>query len=241
MNCYEWAANFNLKFSTAANINYSWGDPSFIYTTIAASGEASNPDNKPADQLTRKELVCKQPQISNALLRKGIGCLDRWQIAGSIEANYQIPATITQTINYLENGNPVSQTSTWAGFYNTYFSIFREITYENGTKHYVQIIDWLTVIEPWDSSDPFYKIGHKYWERETYKIQLSGGFSFLPNENPDPNLDPIEPPISSLSTFAEGFFDFKLGTIDFDIMSYEVPLSEGQVNIGTGTFIYTVE
>jgi len=236
MNCYEWAAGADIKFSLDADIEHSWGEINYTYTTVTASATFDTPKNKTASQLTRKELICKTPNDLNVYIRQGTGCFNRWAFWGSHRFPHQ-GATIQQTTHF----NDLEETMIWDGIFSFSFIVYRTITYPDGSKTYVRAPNFAATFEPWDVADPYYQHGHRRWAAQDYKISISGGCIFYPNPNENPELDPIEPPISGLFVAADKLYDFKLGVTAFDLISYSDPYYPGRQTVGSGTLNFTIE
>lgn len=226
MNCYEWAAGVDIRCSVETDISHG-----IEVLLINATATSANPKNKLASELTRKQLICKEITEPNIFLRQGVGCFDRWQFDGNLQFENTYSAYLRETW-----GEDVTN---YDGLFSIYLQVYRIIYRPDGSDERVPVVPIFSAMPPWDSGDPYYNIGHRYWSRNDYEMALSGMIAFSPYTDPDTG-DTRYPPVENLVFFTMDRVAFKLGVTNFNLKALS-PFSNIIETVGNATLDLSIQ
>jgi hypothetical protein len=237
MNAHEWKAQVDFEFSMSFTINATVEDEYSKYD-FSINGNL-NPETfvKGMQDIGKPTMVCGQSMNfdpttfgKNYALRAGYGCLDRWNLTGSLEHrtltyNGYLMVTDKETgeaETYIyssigtgdENIPSYTLTANW--------SIFRRVPYDGG----VYLIDapyQKGQLPAWDTEDPFYNGYKTYYDHFVWRVFVSVE---LENPYPGEGGPGSGTPFSVSSTLNDEAPLYYLGSTECDLSLYAFGLSD---------------
>lgn len=226
MSCYEWAAGVKAKWKVDIDFNYKIDLNEYFFQQWSFSGNATSLDNLQAADLTRRQLRCKfgSPE-GNVIYRTSPNCFGRWVFSEDLKFDQ----------NFI--GNYSTFDGSWHAPKNDIVCVISRI------KDDRIIFGHRGNLQPWDSTDPFYEGGLRWYASLGWRFEIQGAlnpepYEWYPPHSAYPEL--VYPPPEAYLSFFSDPVPYTLGVSSFDLKAVVNP-DWPPTKIGEGTFESSVE